>query len=55
MTFSSLNDIIKSTHALTPRVAGFGSEYPAGFKLECMAGFVGTRIHAVANQPIRRL
>jgi hypothetical protein len=25
-------------------VAGFGSEYPAGFKLECMAGFVGTRI-----------
>jgi hypothetical protein len=28
---------------LTPRVAGFGSEYPAGFKLECMAGFVGTR------------
>ena len=29
---------------LTPRVAGFRSEYPAGFKLECMAGFVGTRI-----------
>ena len=28
---------------LTPRVAGFRSEYPAGFKLECMAGFVGTR------------
>ena len=29
---------------LTPSVAGFGSEYPAGFRLECMAGFVGTRI-----------
>jgi hypothetical protein len=29
---------------LTPRVAGFRSEHPAGFKLECMAGFVGTRI-----------
>ena len=29
---------------LTPRVAGFRSEYPAGFKLECMAGFVGTRM-----------
>ena len=28
---------------LTPRVAGFRSEYPAGFKLECMAGFIGTR------------
>src|ERR1700737_3430388 len=28
---------------LTPRVAGFRSEYPAGFKLECMGGFVGTR------------
>jgi hypothetical protein len=28
---------------LTPRVAGFRSEHPAGFKLECMAGFVGTR------------
>lgn len=28
---------------LTPTVAGFRSEYPAGFKLECMAGFVGTR------------
>ena len=28
---------------LTPRVAGFRSEYPAGFKLECMVGFVGTR------------
>ena len=28
---------------LTPRVAGYRSEYPAGFKLECMAGFVGTR------------
>jgi hypothetical protein len=31
---------------LTPRVAGFRSEYPAGFKLECMAGFVGTRMEA---------
>ncbi|WP_354264702.1 hypothetical protein [Bradyrhizobium sp. GM2.2] len=31
---------------LTPRVAGFRSEYPAGFKLECMAGFVGTRTRA---------
>jgi len=30
---------------LTPRVAGFRSEYPAGFKLECMAGFIGTRKH----------
>jgi len=29
---------------LTPRVAGFRLEYPAGFELECMAGFVGTRI-----------
>ena len=28
------------------RVAGFKSESPAGFKLECMAGFVGTRISA---------
>jgi hypothetical protein len=28
---------------LTPRVAGFRSEYPAGFELECMAGFVDTR------------
>ena len=28
----------------TPRVAGFRSEYPAGFELECMAGFVGIRI-----------
>jgi hypothetical protein len=31
---------------LTPRVAGFRSEHPAGFKLECMAGFVGTRTEA---------
>ena len=31
---------------LTPRVAGFRLEYPAGFELECMAGFVGTRIFA---------
>jgi hypothetical protein len=28
---------------LTPRVAGFRLENPAGFELECMAGFVGTR------------
>jgi hypothetical protein len=27
----------------TPRVAGFKSEYPAGFELECMAGFIGIR------------
>ncbi len=27
----------------TPRVAGFRSEYLAGFELECMAGFVGIR------------
>jgi hypothetical protein len=33
---------------LTPRVAGFRSEYPAGFKLECMAGFVGTRTTGAA-------
>jgi hypothetical protein len=31
----------------TPRVAGFRSEYPAGFELECMAGFVGIRIQAM--------
>ena len=31
---------------LTPRVTGFRSEYPAGFKLECMAGFIGTRMLA---------
>jgi hypothetical protein len=30
----------------TPRVAGFRSEYPAGFDLECMAGFVGIRTWA---------
>src|ERR1700694_496775 len=30
---------------LTPRVAGFRSEHPAGFKWECMAGFGGTRSH----------
>jgi hypothetical protein len=28
---------------MTPRVAGFRLEYPAGFKSECMAGFVGIR------------
>jgi hypothetical protein len=32
---------------LSPRVAGFRSEYPTGFKLECMAGFVGTRIESI--------
>src|SRR6202165_5314032 len=36
---------------LTPRVAGFRSEYPAGFKLECMAGFVGTRRVVVRAPP----
>ncbi len=35
---------------LTPRVAGFRSEYPAGFKLECMAGFVGTRNRLVGGK-----
>jgi hypothetical protein len=25
-------------------LAGFASEHPAGFELECMAGFIGTRI-----------
>ena len=34
---------------LTPRVAGFRSEYPAGFKLECMAGFIGTRSDAAKD------
>ena len=29
---------------LTSRVAGFRLEYPAGFELECMAGFIGTRM-----------
>ena len=28
---------------MTPRVAGFKSERPAGLRLECMAGFVGIR------------
>lgn len=45
----------------TPRVAGFRSEYPAGFELECMAGFVGIRTRgtfrlldllASASQPV---
>ena len=31
-------------------VAGFVSEWVAGFKLECMAGFVGIRTHA--HQPL---
>jgi hypothetical protein len=39
---------------LTPRVAGFRSEYPAGFKLECMAGFVGTRIIALSYFPAQK-
>ena len=29
---------------MTPRVAGFKSEDPAGLRLECMAGFVGIRM-----------
>jgi hypothetical protein len=33
----------------TPRVAGFRSEYPAGFELECMAGFVGIRMVGSQN------
>ena len=33
----------------TPRVAGFRSEYPAGFELECMAGFVGIRNKSLAG------
>jgi len=37
---------------LTPRVAGFRLEYPAGFELECMAGFVGTR-SLEANQAVQ--
>ena len=37
---------------LTPRVAGFRSEYPAGFKLECMAGFVGTRTQISTRRPM---
>lgn len=35
---------------MTPRVADFRSEYPAGFELECMAGFVGIRIMAVRER-----
>jgi hypothetical protein len=37
----------------TPRVAGFRSEYPAGFKLECMAGFVGTRSRSERGRKFR--
>ncbi|OIQ76745.1 hypothetical protein GALL_415690 [mine drainage metagenome] len=37
----------------TPRVAGFRSEYPAGFELECMAGFVGIRILARRGENFR--
>src|SRR5258708_9387238 len=35
-----------------PVDAGFRSEYPAGFKFECMAGFVGTRtpLHYAATR-----
>ena len=31
-------------------VAGFGSEWVAGFKLECMAGFVGIRRFTTYSQ-----
>lgn len=31
---------------MTPRVAGFRSEYQAGLRLEYMAGFVGIRMPA---------
>jgi hypothetical protein len=37
----------------TPRVAGFRSEYPAGFELECMAGFVGIRNRDREPQSLR--
>jgi len=40
---------------LTPSVAGFRSEYPAGFKLECMAGFVGTRTQRAVGEPTIRV
>ena len=40
---------------LTPRVAGFRSEYPAGFKLECMAGFVGTRTREMYESELKGL
>jgi hypothetical protein len=40
---------------LTPRVAGFRSEHPAGFKLECMAGFVGTRRETVYSCVVHNL
>jgi len=38
-------------------LAGFKSEQVAGFLLECMAGFVGIRIHrrSAAECPDRRL
>jgi hypothetical protein len=36
-------------------VAGFKSESPAGFELECMAGFVGTRMIFVTFNDILRL
>src|ERR1700730_11255439 len=36
----------------TPRVAGFRLEYPAVFELECMAGFIGTRIGGLATLAI---
>ncbi|MGY3413073.1 hypothetical protein ACVWZV_009239 [Bradyrhizobium sp. GM5.1] len=40
----------------TPRVAGFRSEYPAGFELECMAGFVGIRtMERIAEAEAARL
>ncbi|MGF6311929.1 hypothetical protein ABIB82_006014 [Bradyrhizobium sp. i1.8.4] len=37
----------------TPRVAGFRSEYPAGFELECMAGFVGIRSMTTERMRVR--
>jgi len=49
LTFSSPTTSSNRPMRLTPRVAGFRSEYPAGFKLECMAGFVGTRRFRLAQ------
>lgn len=38
---------------MTPRVAGFKSEDPAGLRLECMAGFVGIRSLGKISDPGR--
>lgn len=38
---------------MTPRVAGFKSEDPAGLRLECMAGFVGIRTLTMPEKKIR--